>query len=107
MLITCKTNRLRTDNTNVLSDLYDESDVSIHYKKYNELWATYGTQTKRTKEAIAGMFMLFHKSLWDKVKFREYEPNFDNYFTTDCRKAGFTTHVANGLYIFHLYKWKL
>jgi len=107
MLITCKTNRLRKDNTNVLLELYNENDISIHKKKYKELWKTYGTETQRTKEAIPGMFMLFHKSLWDKVKFKENEPNFDNHFTVDVRQAGFTTHVAKGLYIFHLYKWKL
>ena len=104
-VITCRVNRLRKDNKNVIQTLYEESDINPHFDKFNELWNTYGTELERTKEPIAGVCMIFHKSVWNKVKFRELESNFDNHFTTDVRQAGFTTHVAKGLYIFHLYKW--
>lgn len=104
-VITCATNRLRKDNTNVIHELYDESDINVHYDKFNELWRTYGSKLERTKEPIAGVFMLFHKSVWKKVKFIEDAINFDSLFTTMCRQNGFTTHVAKGLYIFHLYRW--
>lgn len=103
-VITCMTNRLRKDNKNVIQALYEESDIKVHIAKFNELWERYGTTIERTKEPIAGMCMIFHRSVWDKVKFKN-TLNFDNHFTTDVRKEGFTTHVAKGLYIFHLYKW--
>lgn len=106
-VITCMTNRLRTDNENVIKALYDESDINVHLDKFETLWRRYGTELKRTKMPIAGVFMLFHKSVWDVVKFKEQDSNFDNHFTNDVKKAGFTTHVSKGLYIFHLYKWKL
>jgi len=104
-VITCMVNRLRKDNLNVVHELYDESDISIHKKKFDELWGLWETTLQRTKMPIAGVCMVFHKSVWNKVKFRENESNFDNHFTTDVKQAGFTTHVAKGLYIFHLYKW--
>lgn len=107
MLIGCMVNRLRKDNTNVLSDFYYERDISTHLLVFEGIWAKNGVKLERSKEVVAGVFMLFHKSLWEKVKFKENEINFDNHFSVDCRKAGFVTMVAKGLYIFHLYKWNL
>ena len=104
-VITCMTNRLRKDNINVVQELYDESDINVHLNKYNALWDEYGTTLERTKMPIAGVFMLFHKTVWNTVKFRENDPTFDGAFSVDVRRAGFTTWTAKGLYIFHLYRW--
>ena len=104
-VITCMVNRLRKDNLNVIHELYEESDIRAHKKKFDELWQLHGTKLERTKMPIAGVFMLFHKSVWEKVKFKEGTMNFDNHFTHDVKQAGFTTVVAKGLYIFHLYKF--
>ena len=104
-VITCITNRLRKDNENVIHELYNESDINIHKDKFDALWTTYGTQLEPTKMPIAGVCMIFHKSVWEKVKFIEKAINFDSLFTHSCKRAGFTTHVAKGLYIFHLYRW--
>ena len=104
-VITCVTNRLRRDNTNVIQELYKESDINVHLDKYNELWGLYGAKLEPTREPIAGVCMIFHKSVWDHVKFIEKAINFDSLFSVHCRQAGYTTHVAKGLYIFHLYRW--
>lgn len=104
-IITCKTNRLRKDNTNVIMDVYDESDINVHFDLFNELWETYGAEIEPTKEPIAGVFMLFHKSAWNEVKFVENAINFDRLFTDQLKRKGFIPHVAKGLYIFHLYRW--
>ena len=105
MVITCATNRLRKDNTNVIHALYNVSDINIHLKEFERLWGLYGAKIERTREPIAGVCMIFHKSVWEKVKFVENAINFDGLFTVMCRKEGFTTWVARGLYIFHLYRW--
>jgi len=102
-LITCSTNRLRSDNKNLVKGMYDIMDIDEHYKCFNNQWELYGATLERTREAIPGMCMIFHRSLFDRVRFREGEPNFDNHFTTDARKAGFVTYVAKGLYLFHVY----
>ena len=104
-VITCVTNRLREDNTNVVHSLYNEADINVHFKKFNELWALYGDRIDKTREPIAGVCMIFHKSVWEKVKFVENAINFDSLFTTHCKTAGFLPCVAKGLYIFHLYRW--
>lgn len=104
-VITCTTNRLRRDNKNVIHELYDESDINVHWRYYNDAWDTHGSRLERTKEVIAGACMIFHKSVWDTVKFREQEVTFDGVWTTQIRRAGFTTWCAVGLYIFHLYRW--
>lgn len=104
-VITCLTNRLRKDNLNVVLELFDEHDINKHNVFYNKTWSTHKNSLEVTKMPIAGVFMLFHKSVWDKVKFRENEISFDSSFTSECLNAGFTTHVAKGLYIFHLYRW--
>lgn len=105
MVITCATNRLRKDNTNVIHALYDETDINTHLNEFNRLWGLYGAKLERTNEPIAGVCMVFHKSVWDKVKFIENAINFDRLFTNSCKLAGFLPMVAPGLYIFHLYRW--
>ena len=104
-IITCRTNRLRKDNTNVLMNFYEDSDIWNHYYKFNELWECFGAELEPTKEPIAGVFMLFHKSAWEKVKFVENAINFDRLFTDMCKREGFKPYLAKGLYIFHLYRW--
>lgn len=104
-IITCMTNRLRQDNTNVIMELYDESDVWVHFYKFKDLWDEFGAELEPTKEPIAGVFMLFHKSAWEEVRFIENAINFDRLFTDMCKKKGYKPHVAKGLYIFHLYRW--
>lgn len=104
-VITAVTNRLRSDNENIIEGLYNEADINVHHEIFNLLWEKHGAKLERTKMPIAGMLMLFHKSVWDQVKFTENAINYDSLFTHHCKQAGFTTHVAKGLYVFHLYRW--
>lgn len=103
-LIGCYTNRLRKTNQAVFTPLYDNADIDDHYDHYNRRWDAYGTQLERC-QLVAGVFMLFHKSLWESVKFREDTYKFDAYFSNDVQKAGGQLLLAKGLYIFHLYRW--
>lgn len=104
-VITCRTNRIRADNENIIHGLNDESDIGVHLKVFDALWEEHGAKLDSTRMPIVGMCMIFHSSVWEKVKFIEEAINFDSLFTTHCKQAGFTTHVAKGLYIFHLYRW--
>lgn len=104
-VITCITNRLSKSNENLAKGMYYVSDINIHYELFNDLWEENGSKLEHTKMPIAGVFMLFHKSVWNKVKFVENSIQFDYIFTEDVRKEGFKTKVATGLYIFHLYRW--
>ena len=105
MIITCRTNRLAKSNKNLVPGMYEEGDINKHREVYHSLWEEHGAELEPTDQPIAGVFMLFHKSVWEQVKFREYSIQFDMQFTQDCKKAGFKPMVATGLYIFHLYRW--
>lgn len=104
-VITCVTNRLNNLNQNLVDGMYNEPDINKHFEVYNRLWDEHGNSLEGTKMPIAGVFMLFHKSVWDKVKFVENSIQFDSLFTEEVKRKGFNTKVAKGLYIFHLYRW--
>lgn len=104
-VITCATNRLHPSNENLVKGVYDESDIDVHKGVYEYLWKKHGANIEHTNMPIAGVFMLFHKFVWDEVKFKENSIHFDSIFTNEVRKKGFITYVAKGLYIFHLYRW--
>lgn len=103
-LFTCMTNRLRKNNKQVLTHLFDETDINVHLNEFERLWSLNGVKMTDT-DTIAGVLMVFHKKVWEKVKFVENAPNFDRIFSGQCRNAGFKTKLALGLYIFHLYRW--
>ena len=103
-VLTCMTNRLRRNNPQVVKECFDECDIDKHFNFFNNLWDYYGTEIEYT-ETIAGVCMIFHKSVWDQVKFKENTNVFDRIFSHEVRQHGCRTMLAKGLYIFHLYRW--
>ena len=103
VVFTCMTNRLRRNNPQVVKECFDESDIDKHFNYFNNVWDVYGTKLVDT-ETIAGVCMVFHKKVWEKVKFANCV-TFDRVFSHQARQAGFKTKLALGLYIFHLYRW--
>lgn len=104
-VITCRTNRLHLSNRNLVANMYHEPDINKHKETFDKLWNIYGNTLELTEMPIAGVFMLFHKSVWEKAPFNENSIRFDSEFTEAVRNLGFQTKVAKGLYIFHLYRW--
>lgn len=104
-LIGCVTNRLGRPIQR-LSDIDDNHDITYHYEIAKEqrdrYYATIEDITK--KKYIAGMFMLFPKSVWNKVKFRENNIAFDDHFSNDVRKKGYKLGLMKGLYVYHAYR---
>ncbi len=104
-LIGCLTNRLRMDHQ-CLSHLFNERDLSVHIQTATYARKMNGGEILSTDQPIAGMFMLFKKELWEKIKFDESAGRYtDQVFSSDVMKAGGKLGVAQGLYIFHLYRW--
>jgi hypothetical protein len=48
--------------------------------------------------------MVFRKSTWNKIKFKENSRWFDQEFSKDVRKAGGFLGIMQDVYIFHLYR---
>jgi GT2 family glycosyltransferase len=104
-LIGTKTNRLRPTNPQVINELFNENNIDVHYKKSLELWQNNGVKVTITN-LIAGCCMIFHKELWTKIGgFQKDKIFFDKYFSYDVVKNGGKCLIAEGLYVFHLYRW--
>lgn len=104
-LLGCMVNRLNPNNPAVVSELYDEGDISKHFNKAVELWNDHGTETFEAR-IVAGSCMVFHKSLWTKCGgFDESKTFFDKYFSYSVVENKGRCLIAKGLYIFHLYRW--
>lgn len=105
-LIGTKTNRLRPSNPQVVNNLFDESDMNVHFKYAIHTWKENYTQVEETN-LIAGSCMIFHKSLWKEVGgFDEDKIFFDKYFSYKVNDTSFgRCLIAKGIYTFHLYRW--
>lgn len=104
-LIGGRTNRLRGSHQCVTM-MFGEKNIGPHMALAKVLADTNRDMIIPTTQPIAGMFMLFRKSLWDRIKFDETAGMYtDQVFSRDIIKAGGKLGVAQGLYIFHLYRW--
>ena len=104
-LIGCMTNRLGRDIQRI-GAMDNDHDVLKHYEIAVKLAKeNYGQVEDITKKKyIAGMFMLFPKSVWNKVKFKENNIAFDDHFSNDVRKKGYKLGIMKGLYVYHAYR---
>lgn len=105
-LIGCRTNRLRSSHQ-ALEEAFDVDSIRWHQLKAEELEdAFWGLVTPLPEsEVVAGMFMLFKKSLWNEIKFKERSITFDKQFSNDVRSAGYKLGIAQGIYLFHMYRY--
>lgn len=102
-LIGCMTNRLRAPYQCYEGRASDNSDIIYHKKIADEL-SKCGPLVTEIKGHIAGMFMLFPKSVWNKIKFHENTLYFDRRFSDDVKKSRGKIGIAQGLYLFHYYR---
>jgi hypothetical protein len=101
-IIGCMTNRLSVPQQ-LAPGMFDESDIGKHIETAQTL-QQYRTEVVKSNIA-AGLCMIFHKSVWQKCKFKENTVIFDRIFCIEASKNGFNIGIAKGLYLFHLYRW--
>lgn len=106
-LIGCVTNRLRGRHQLHGGALSGEPDIGAHVAIAQARWAEHGPAVKELHHgAVAGAFMLFRRSTWERVRFVERTIWADAYFTKAVRgRRGARVGIALGLYLFHLYRW--
>lgn len=102
-VIGCMTNRLARDSQRI-NDIDDNHDILYHYEIAKEERDKHWAEVVEVKKPIAGMFMLFKKSLWDKVKFKENDIAFDDSFCKVVKNMGGKFGVIRGLYVYHFYR---
>lgn len=102
-VITCMTNRIANPN-HCVTGMFDNDSIMAHVIKAHELQLMHGTKCIDTVVA-PGLLMIFHKSIWDKYKFKENSIIFDKQFSNDVIKGGGKIGLAKGLYMLHLYRY--
>lgn len=103
-LIGCMTNRLR--NTHQLHEgrFSEDPDINNHIRIAEDLHKQHYNTVEQVFKPIAGMFILFPKSTWQKHRFRENTPAFDTFFSKQILADGGKIGIAKGLYLFHKYR---
>lgn len=105
-LIGCLTNRLGRDIQRYNGEFNENHDIISHFSIANEVKnANFGQVIDIThRKYVAGMFMLFPKKVWNKVKFTENVAYFDDLFSNGVIKSGGKLGLMTGLYVYHLYR---
>jgi hypothetical protein len=105
-IIGCMTNRLRASYQLHAGRFSDEPDIGKHRAIAVERQAQHATRVEDlTHGPVAGLFMLFPKRVWQRHPFEERTINFDTTFTDAVRADGGRIGIAQGLYLFHMYRW--
>lgn len=104
-LIGCLTNRV-----GVLRFLHDgqfsnEWDIRKHIATAIELERDHWAELTETNEVIPGYFMMFKKEVFDDIGgFVENDKYADGKFNSAIDQLGYKKYIAEGLYVFHLYR---
>jgi GT2 family glycosyltransferase len=99
-LLGCMTNRI--GNPSNLQDTNIDNDILSAIDKAKNAFTLHKDSIKET-DITAGFFMLFKRSLWDKVKF-EQGIDFDIKFCKAVKKIGGRIGIMQGIYIWHTYR---
>lgn len=104
-LIGCMTNRLGRDIQRI-GNLEDDHNMLKHYEIAVDLEKNHYAEIEdiTDKKYIAGMFMLFPKSVWNECKFSENNIAFDDAFSKLVARKGYKLGLMKGLYVYHLYR---
>lgn len=105
-LFGCLTNRLARPIQRYNHEFCENHDIRYHYQIAEQQRAEHYaevTDITRTR-LVAGMFMLFPKKIWNKIKFEENTHHFDDRFSKEVVKQGGRLGLIQGLYVYHWYR---
>lgn len=102
----CVTNRLAMPTQRHNGEFSDNHDMLHHCEiakqRETDRWCEVTDIT--SKKIVAGMFMLFPKTLWNKIKFQEKTLHFDSLFSKAVVAQGGRLGLIEGLYAYHFYR---
>jgi hypothetical protein len=114
-LIGCMTNRIRMKHQLVGRDINMDTNVINHHYLAEELQQKNYAKVKKIDKPVAGLFMLFPKRTWHKIKFQDKlmetthqdypREFFDHNFCRRLLESGGTIGLAEGIYLFHYYRF--
>jgi hypothetical protein len=110
-LISCLTNRLGLKHQLLNGELSQDTDVRNHTNLAIRQRDRYRTEVVTSPSYTAGLFMLFKRSLWETIKFKEGLTSSDEstdfidaQFSKEVLKKGGRIGLAKGIYLFHAYR---
>lgn len=98
------TNRIRSLHQRVTPDMFDETNMVKLVDKGFELEKEQWGKVEDGGRGVAGFFMAFRRSTWEKAKFREREKAFDTLFCKDVVRSGGKIGLMKGLFLIHEYR---
>lgn len=107
-LIGCRCNRLRSHYVTYERDrLFECDSITAHVEAARQLETEHWGEVTPLPfgEVVAGMFMLMRVSTWQKYKIPEKTPYFDSMYSDIIFFNGGKLGIAQGIYLFHLYRW--
>jgi hypothetical protein len=104
-LFGCRTNRLRTDDQIYSRAFFDDPNVLHHKVIADNLAATRYADVTNFLHPLAGLLMLFPKTTWHRVRFKENRINLDAHFSNELRQQGYRIGLMEGVYCFHFYRF--
>lgn len=103
-LLGCVTNRLRGKHQLYKNEFSENFDIKHHFGIACDLFKNEYAEIEET-DGIAGVFMMFKKSTWEKVGgFVENSIICDTLFNKAVKNAGGKIGIIKGLYLFHCYR---
>lgn len=104
-LFGCMTNRLASTYQRPWPADFENMDMRHHYERAKELYRThYGEVIGEPRKPIAGLFMLFPKSTWERVKFEENNIACDTAFSKAVVSKVGCIGLLAGVYCMHWYR---
>lgn len=105
-LLGCITNRLGRPIQLAPGVDYNNHDMKYHYEKSISFRCKdcYTIKDITSTKLVAGLLMLFPKSLWNEIKFKENTPFFDDEFSKEVVKRGGRLGLMTGVYVYHWYR---
>lgn len=103
-LLGCMTNRLASEYQRPFPEDFDNMDMRHHRERAEQLHReNYGIVTGE-RRLIAGLMMLFPKSTWNKVKFKEKTIIADTLFCRQIVGKRGKIGLMKGVYVMHYYR---
>lgn len=109
-LVGCITNRLGLRYQLHEEKISSDTNWLNHRLIAKERFKKYKTEVTPTDQTLAGLFMLFPKSVWQKVggflegSIKIKGSFIDFHFSEAVKKEGFKLGIAQGIYLIHLYR---
>jgi GT2 family glycosyltransferase len=106
-IFTCYTNRIHPlAKDQLLGGQVSENDSIKHHQAIAKAQSIYTPEVTNINHVISGFLMLFSKSTWNKIKFREDGLclGVDNAFSKDVLNTGRNILRMEGLYVWHSYR---